>query len=236
MKRNWILVGAVAAMLAASPALRAQDNTTGSTSTSTATTPNGSTTSTTDTTTTGTGMTTGTDMSGGMSSGSMSNGSMSGGMMTSGVVDYTMLNNKSFDYVDLKSATARGLKEDEVATVAKIADKTGMSFHEIADAVLRGETFAKLADMYNLKLKDVLDVSDEKMKVASYMMTYESTGMKNVGMMGGMSGGMSDTSGGMGAGTTGTDMGTTGMGAGTTGAPSTGTTNSTTTTTTTTGQ
>lgn len=243
MKSNWIVVGAVAAMLAASTGLRAQDNTTGSTSTSTTTTPSGSTTSTTDTTTMGTGMTTGTGMNSGMSDGSMSNGSMSGGMMSGGMMDYTMLNNKTFDYVDLKSAKARGLKEDEVATVAKIADKTGMPFHEIADAVLRGETFSKLADMYNLKLKDVLDVNDEKMKVASYMMTYESTGWKNVGMMGsmgsGMSGGMMDTGGmnsgagmsggtGMGTGTgtgmgtgTGSDMGT-GMG--------TGTTNSTTTT------
>jgi len=227
MKHNWILVGAVAAMLAGATGLRAQDNTTGSTSTSTTTTPSGSTTSTTDTTTTGTGMSTGTGM----------NGGMSGGMMSGGMMDYTLLNNKTFDYVDLKAAMARGLSEDQVATVAKIADKTGVSFREIADAVLRGETFAKLADMYNLRLVDVLDVNDEKTKVASYMMTYENTGMKNVGMMGGgmmdtgsmSSGSMgTETHGSMGTGTTGTDMGT-----GTAGTTSTDTTTSTSTTTTT---
>ncbi len=70
-----------------------------------------------------------------------------------------------------------------------------------------------MADIYNLKLQDVMDVNDEKTKIASYKMTYEMTGWKNVGMMG-----MMDNSGSMGSGAS--------------GAMSTGTTSTTTTTTT----
>ena len=199
MKQNWILVGAVTAMLAASTGLRAQDATTTTTPAPMA----GA------TTTTGAAPMSGT---------------MSGDTM--GMVDYTMLNSKTLDYTDLIAAKARGLSEDQVATVAKIAEKTGMPFRDITDAVIRGETFSKLADMYNLKLQDVMDASDEKTKIASYKMTYEMTGWKNVGMMGS---GMSDMSGG--------SM-SSGGGMGTNGAMSTGTTSTTTTgsTTTTTGQ
>ncbi len=153
MKRNFVLVGAVAAMLAFGTGVRAQD----------ATTP----------------------------AAMPMSGDMSGGMM-SGTPDFKMLNNKTFDYTDLMAAKARGLSEDQVATVAKIADKTGMPFRDISDAVIRGVTFAKMADMYNLKLNDVLDVNDEKAKIDTYKMTYEMTGWKNVGMSGDMDNGMSN--------------------------------------------
>ncbi|MDQ2688169.1 MAG: fasciclin domain-containing protein, partial [Armatimonadota bacterium] len=84
-----------------------------------------------------------------------------------------------------------------VAVVAKIAEKTGMPFRSIADAVLRGDTFAKLADVYNLKLQDVLDVKDEKMKIAAYEAAYQNTGKMGMGMMNSdmsMNGGMNNGS------------------------------------------
>jgi len=199
MKRNWVIVGAVAAMLAvASTGAGAQDNT-GTAGTGTDTT-------------TSAGMNTNT--SGDMGSGSMSNGTMSDDIM--GTPDYTLLNNKNFDYTDLQAAKARGLKEDEVAATAQIAERTGVPFQDIADAVLRGETFAKLADQYNLRLSDVLDVSDEKTKIANYEAAYRNTGIKGMGMNDGMNTGMTAA---------GTDSGT--MGTGTTDTTGAGTTNGT---------
>lgn len=211
--RNWVIASAVAAMLAASTAaVRAQD------AGSTTTTPGTTTTAPMDTTTT---TTTGTDMSTGTMSGS---GSMPGGMM-----DYHILSNPNYDYVDLMQAKAVGLSDSQIATIAKIAKMSDTSFHTVSRAVQRGETFASLASMYNLKIGDVYENEKEKQQIANYISTYESIGTKN-GMGGGsmmmdsmgsgMSGNMS--SGSM---TTGTD---TGAGA------SSGMGNSTTSTTTTT--
>lgn len=149
------------------------------------------------------------------------------GDMSSGTPDFKMLNNKTFDYTDLMAAKARGLSDDQVATVAKIADKTGVPFRDVADAVIRGVTFAKMADMYNLRLQDVLDVNDEKAKIDTYKTTYEMTGWKNVGNMGNdMSEGMTDNSG----------MTTAMPSTSSTTSDPTGTSSTTTTTTTTTGQ
>lgn len=151
MKHRYILVGAVAAMLAFGTGVRAQD----------AMPP-------------------------------------ADNLMGNGPIDYSLLADKTLDYTSLQAAKARGLTDDEVAVVAKIAEKTGMPFRGIADAVVRGETFAKLADMYNLKLQDVLDVKDEKMKIAAYEAAYQNTGKRGMGMLnsdmamsGGMSNGMS---------------------------------------------
>lgn len=131
--------------------------------------------------------------------------------MSSGTVDYSLLTKSHLDYTELKQAKARGLSDNEVATVAKISELTGISYRDVVDQVLEGQTFASLASMYNLKLADVLDVEDEKAKIASFEATYETTGkwaMKNTDMSGGMSNSstMGTTSG---ASTTGTDtMGT----------------------------
>jgi hypothetical protein len=125
----------------------------------------------------------GTGMSGSMSG--MSSG------MSSGTVDYSLLTNHHLDYVDLVQAKARGLSDNQIATVAKISTATGVSFRDVVDQVLEGQTFASLADMYNLKLSTVLDVTDEKTLISNYEATYQTTGkwaMKNMGMNGGMSG------------------------------------------------
>ena len=90
--------------------------------------------------------------------------------------DYTPLHDRTLDYADLEAALARGLTLDEVATVAQIAARAGVPFRDVADAVLRGETFPTLADQYDLRLSDVLDVADERNRVATYMMIHERTG------------------------------------------------------------
>lgn len=116
-------------------------------------------------------------------SGSMGTGSMSGGMM-----DYSILSNPTYDYVDLKQAKARGLSDSQIATVAKIAKESYMPFSEVARAVERGQTFPALAAEYNLKLADVYEADKEKGQIADYIATYESIGMKS-GMSGGMDSG-----------------------------------------------
>lgn len=118
----------------------------------------------------------------------MSNDSMMrGGMMMNGTPDYSLLAaHHSYDYTDLKFAERRGYSDSEIATVAKIADKTGWSFRDVLAMVARGRTFGSIATEANLRLSDVLDVDDEKQKIADYKATYETTGMmgmKNMGMM-----------------------------------------------------
>ena len=155
----------------------------------------------TDSTTTGsmsTGSTTAMPMSNGsMSNGSMSNGSMSNGSMPgmmSGTMtpDYKILSNPNYDYIDLQQAKARGLSDSQIATVAKIAQESGVPFRMVSAAVERGETFPMLATEYNLKLADVYESDKEKMQIANYISTYESIGTK-----GGTGGGMMMSSGSM---------------------------------------
>lgn len=109
--------------------------------------------------------------------------------MSSGTPDFSLLSNKAYDYVDLKKAKVNGLNDNEIASVAKIAEKTGYSFKSLSDEVLRGNTFAFMAVKYGLKLDDVLDVSAEKDKIAAYEAAYESTGsmaLKNMAPMSSM--------------------------------------------------
>jgi len=160
----------------------------------------------TDSTTTGsmsTGSTTAMPMSNGsMSNGSMSNGSMSNGSMSNGSMpgmmsgtmtpDYKILSNPNYDYIDLQQAKARGLSDSQIATVAKIAQESGVPFRMVSAAVERGETFPMLATEYNLKLADVYESDKEKMQIANYISTYESIGTK-----GGTGGGMMMSSGSM---------------------------------------
>ncbi|MDQ2799758.1 MAG: fasciclin domain-containing protein, partial [Armatimonadota bacterium] len=153
---NWAIAGAVAAMLAASTAgVRAQDATMPATPA-----PSGTSTS---------GDMSSTSMAGGMSSGSMSGGTM----------DYSILSNPNYDYVDLEQAKARGLSDDQIATIAKIAIKSGRSFSTVSRAVQRGETFPALAAEYNLRLGDVYSADKEKQQIADYISTYESIDTKN---------------------------------------------------------
>jgi uncharacterized surface protein with fasciclin (FAS1) repeats len=113
--------------------------------------------------------------------------------MSGGMTDYSILSNPNYDYVDLMQAKARGLSDNQIATVSKIAKESGVPFSEIARAVERGQTFPSLAGEYNLKLADVYSADKEKQEIADYISTYESIGTKNGSSGMGMSGGM-DTS------------------------------------------
>ena len=181
--QNWIASGAIIALLAAaSPALKAQDNGTSGTTpppAATDTTPSA-----------------GSNMSG-------SSSGMSGGM-SGGTIDYSLLNTQAFDYLDLKKAQVHGYSDNQIATIAKIAEQTGERFSDVRAALGRGESFVMLAQEYNLSLADLYDVDAEKAKIENYKRAYETTGtmaMKatNSGMMssdmtsGGMSGGMPPT-------------------------------------------
>ena len=82
--------------------------------------------------------------------------------------DYSILNNRVFDGVDLQQARARGLSEAQIATIVKISKDTGYSFREVSAKVEQGETFASLATMYGLKLNDVYSNDKEKQQVSDY--------------------------------------------------------------------
>ena len=161
---TWAIAGAVAAMLAASTAgVRAQDASTTSPPATTTAAPS-------------------------------SAAPMSGGMMPSSTgIDYSLLSNPNYDYINLMQAKARGLSDSQIATIAKISSESYTPFPEVARAVERGQTFAGLAAEYNLKLADVYEADKEKQQIAEYISLYESVGTKNGSSSMPMSGGM-DTS------------------------------------------
>lgn len=122
--------------------------------------------------------------------GSLSTGSMSTPTMAPGSIDYSVLGNPEFNYTDLKKAKAEGFSDNEVASMEQIHHYAGVPFTDIVDRVLHGTAFSTLATQYNLRLSDVLDVADQKDKIAAYETAYEATGVmavKNGGGMGMMS-------------------------------------------------
>jgi uncharacterized surface protein with fasciclin (FAS1) repeats len=146
-----VLASAVAAMMAAAaPAAFAQMADTPSTPT---TDPNAS------------APTTSGPMSPGMSTSSMP---MSGDMSNM-PTDYKILNNRYFDGTDIEQAKARGLSDNQIATVVKIAKKTGMPFGQVVSMVERGKTFPAIATESNLRLSDIYNVDKEKQEISDYM-------------------------------------------------------------------
>jgi len=95
-------------------------------------------------------------------------------------VNYTVLAGKSYDYMDLNQARAEGFSDRDIAIIAKIADKSGMSFDTIKHEALNGLAFPTIADRYNLRLGDVLDASDYQAQIADYRVAYETTGANAV--------------------------------------------------------
>ena len=110
---------------------------------------------------------------GGTTSGSMDATGMSG-MMDMNGADYSLLSNPNYDYVDLKRASRLGYSDHEIASISKIARLSGQPFSFILSRVHAGRTFALLASDYNLRLGDVLDVTDEQARIARYLSLYES--------------------------------------------------------------
>ena len=88
--------------------------------------------------------------------------------------DYSVLNNRAYDYIDLRQAQELGYSDGEIASIAKIARLTGLPFKFILNQVHEGRTFALLASEYNLKLSDVLDAADERARITEYLQLYQS--------------------------------------------------------------
>lgn len=192
---RWALVSAVAAMLAAAaPSAFAQENTPPVVTPPAATNPTntdapGTTVpppgNTPDPSTSGAGTLGSTapmPMSPGMSGGSSMPMSTDPSTLPT---DYKVLNNRYFDATNLQQARARGLSDNEIATIVKISKETGYSFDEIAGSVERGATFPQLAVANNLKLSDVYNVSKEKQEISDYaaLSKYASSLGKDSSMM-----------------------------------------------------
>ncbi len=198
MKRNWILSGAVAAMLAAaSSAALAQDATPAPPAAPAPMAPAPDAATPAPMATSPDAMATppapmAPDATMPMANpGSLSTGSMSTTTtMAPGSIDYSVLGNPELNYTDLKKAKALGFSDNEVASMEQIHHYSGVPFTDIVDRVLHGTAFSTLATQYNLNLADVLNVSDEKDKIAAYETAYEASGvmaLKNTGDMGAMS-------------------------------------------------
>ena len=172
LSRNWAIAAAVAAMLAASTSgVRAEDTAKPPAAPAMTPMPMSS---------APMSPATGTTTTAPMAMDSMH------GMMAPGVIDYSILNNQLYNYVDLQQAKNRGLSDSQIATIAKIAKKSYMPFTAVSAAVERGETFPMLATEYSLNVDDVYESDKEKTEIANYTTAYESLNAKNgtAGMMG----------------------------------------------------
>jgi hypothetical protein len=107
---------------------------------------------------------------------SWSSARMSTGAFAGGTPDYSLLNNQAFDYTDLLKARNSGLSDDSIATIARIAEITGLPYGEITQEVLDGQTFGDLSWTWGFDLTQVLNNQDEKTKIANYVAAYETTG------------------------------------------------------------
>jgi uncharacterized surface protein with fasciclin (FAS1) repeats len=158
MKQNWMLFGAIAGLLGCTACGAFAQTTAGNVSTAPVTI------TTTDTATMP------------MPDYSSSGPRMPTGAFANGTPDYTLLNNKSFDYTDLLKARSSGFSDDDIATIAKVAHETGEPFHEIADDALNGKTFSTMASDWGLNIGNLYDNQDEKTRIANYVAAYETTG------------------------------------------------------------
>ena len=91
-------------------------------------------------------------------------------------LDYSMLNNRVFDFFDLNAAKAHSLSDRQVATILKIARLSGKSFHVIGAAVYQGGTFRQIAWDHNVPYSALKNVVQEEDDIASYTAAYLSTG------------------------------------------------------------
>jgi len=97
---------------------------------------------------------------------------------------YMLLNKKmNFDYTDLAQAKAEGYSDKQVATMAKIADKSGQPFSQIRILVDAGYSFPSIAEMFNGNLYDVYHVTDYEDMIRDYKTAYENTGYNSVKTM-----------------------------------------------------
>jgi uncharacterized surface protein with fasciclin (FAS1) repeats len=91
-------------------------------------------------------------------------------------IDYSLLLNQNFDYIDLTQAHMQGYSDHDIAVMAKIADKAGVPFHDVDQLAQGGLTFPAIADRYNLRYEDVEHSRDYRDKVEDYKAAYNNTG------------------------------------------------------------
>jgi len=97
-------------------------------------------------------------------------------IQTPNVPDFTVLMSPKYDYTDLVQASDAGLSEKQIAVATKIAERTNMSFRDVVDAILRGETYSSLSDRTNIPLGDLYNINDQVAKIRTYKEAYLNTG------------------------------------------------------------
>lgn len=97
-------------------------------------------------------------------------------MDSSATPDYSLLSDPMFNYTQIKAARASGLSFSQVASVLRISRLAGVPFSETMQKIQAGKTFPEIAYEDNLKLSDVYNVDNEKQQIGSYMAAYRTTG------------------------------------------------------------
>ena len=95
-------------------------------------------------------------------------------------LDYSKLNNSTYDYADIATAKGDHLSDTEVAKILKIARHSGQKFKDVLWAVNRGETFAMLAAKNGLSNASLRHVDAEKDEIAAFQSAYLATGAPSV--------------------------------------------------------
>ncbi|BDI29682.1 hypothetical protein CCAX7_17330 [Capsulimonas corticalis] len=91
-------------------------------------------------------------------------------------LDYSKLNNSTYDYADIATAKGNHYSDNQVATMLKIAKLSGQRFKDVFWALNRGETFAMLAGKYNIPYSRLRHVDAEKDEIAAFESAYLATG------------------------------------------------------------
>lgn len=91
-------------------------------------------------------------------------------------IDYTVLANPHFDYVDFNQARREGFSHHDIAVMAKISEKADVPFTDVKQLALSGMTYPRIADHYGLSLEDVWRVRDYEDRIAMYDAAYHTTG------------------------------------------------------------
>lgn len=91
-------------------------------------------------------------------------------------IDYTILANPNFSFVEFNQARREGFSHREIAIMAKIADRANVPFTDVKQLALNGWTYPAIADRYGLTLNDVWNAKDYEDKVRMYDVAYHTTG------------------------------------------------------------
>jgi uncharacterized surface protein with fasciclin (FAS1) repeats len=91
-------------------------------------------------------------------------------------IDYTVLANPHFDFVDFNQARREGFSHHDIAVMAKISEKADVPFSDVKQLALNGMAYPTIADHYGLTLSDVWHTRDYEDRIAMYDAAYHTTG------------------------------------------------------------